>query len=116
MLNKDLAVHLQTFCSFLYKESVKKEAFYSAFGKIDAYYKDLVGRSLTCRFCGIGEVLGEFHSKRSALDHYFPKGLYPFSPINFRNLIPVCDRCNSKYKNEQNPIRTPKEKKAGGIK
>ncbi|MBG6233779.1 hypothetical protein IWX76_000334 [Pedobacter sp. CAN_A7] len=114
-LNADLAKYLKVFCDHLYKHSINLEAFYSVYGKVESYYRKFAGADLTCRFCGIGNILGQFHSKRSALDHYFPKGLFPFSSVNFKNLIPICDTCNSKYKLEQNPIRTPKKKKGKGF-
>ena len=28
-------------------------------------------------------------------DHYLPKDTYPFSAVNFKNLVPVCSDCNS---------------------
>lgn len=33
-----------------------------------------------------------------ALDHYFPKGRYPFLAISLYNLVPSCTRCNSVMK------------------
>jgi hypothetical protein len=62
-----------------------------------------------CPFCGISKVLGRYHTKREAYDHYLPKGLYPFNSINFRNLVPACHHCNSSYKLSQDPAFIPKD-------
>ncbi|PHB39087.1 hypothetical protein COE86_04220 [Bacillus toyonensis] len=48
-----------------------------------------------CPTCGIGELLKSQDTTRDPYDHYLPKALYPFSSINFRNLVPCCDKCNS---------------------
>ena len=63
-----------------------------------------------CPFCGIGDMKGIYESRREAYDHYLPKGLYPFSAINFRNLVPMCNDCNSAYKLSKDPLYN-KEKK-----
>lgn len=103
-INTDLSKHLKIFCDFIYDQSINKAPFYNKYEKIGDYYKKLVGRSSICRFCGINKVLTEFHSKRSALDHYLPRQYYPFNSVNFRNLIPICDICNSKYKLGENTL------------
>lgn len=36
---------------------------------------------------------------RSAFDHFFPAGRYPFLALSLYNLIPSCHRCNSSFKN-----------------
>lgn len=103
-IDKDLSKHLKTFFDKLYDEAIKRAIFYSNYQKIDDYYNDLVGRSRTCRACGINKVLTKFHSKRSALDHYLPRNHFPFTSINCNNLVPICDTCNSKYKLGENTI------------
>lgn len=37
---------------------------------------------------------------RSAFDHFLPKVRYPFLSVSIYNLIPACDRCNSKFKRD----------------
>ena len=44
---------------------------------------------------------------REAYDHYLPKEKYPFNTINFKNLDPMCHKCNSSNKARQNPIMKP---------
>lgn len=39
-------------------------------------------------------------------NHYLPKGLYPFNSINFHNLVPTCNECNSSYKLSKDPLHT----------
>lgn len=56
-----------------------------------------------CPFCGLSGILGQYHEKREAYDHYFPKGKYPFNSINFHNLVPACTHCNSSYKLAKDP-------------
>lgn len=85
-------------------------------GDIDDHYQTFVQTNKTgkCPFCGINDLLGEYHSKREAYDHYLPKALYPFNAINFRNLVPACHHCNSSYKTSKDPAHTPKDP-AGAI-
>ncbi len=104
VISIELSKHLKTFFNYLYDEVVTKAPIYNNYEKIDDYYKKLVGRSLTCRCCGTNNILGQFHSKRSALDHYLPRKYYPFISINCNNLIPICDTCNSRYKLAKNTL------------
>jgi 5-methylcytosine-specific restriction endonuclease McrA len=80
-------------------------------GNIDDHYEKFMKRNTAgkCPFCGINDLLGEYHSKREAYDHYLPKALYPFNSINFRNLVPACHHCNSSYKTSRDPAYTPKD-------
>jgi hypothetical protein len=98
VINADLVVALKSFCNYLYDEVIKKAPFYNNYQKIDLYYDSVVERSSICRCCGINKILTKFHSHRSALDHYLPRNHYPFNSLNFNNLMPICDVCNSKYK------------------
>lgn len=84
-------------------------------GDIDDHYETFVqiNDSEKCPFCGINNLLGEYHSKREAYDHYLPKALYPFNSINFRNLVPACHHCNSSYKTSKDPAYTPKDPARG---
>jgi hypothetical protein len=104
LISEDLSKQIKIFFDKLYDEAVNKAVFYHRYGKIEDYYKSLVGKSRTCRCCGINKVLIKFHSKRSALDHYLPRNHFPFTSINTNNLLPICDTCNSKYKLAENTI------------
>jgi hypothetical protein len=80
-------------------------------GDIDDHYRKFVQKNKAgkCPFCGINDLLGEYHSKREAYDHYLPKSIYPFNSINFKNLVPACHHCNSSYKTSKDPAYTPKD-------
>ena len=103
-IDENLSKRLKKFCNELYDSCIYREPFYSEFGRIEAYYNDLVDNSYTCRSCGRGTILTRFNSARSAFDHYLPRKHYPFSAVNFRNLVPICDICNESYKNQQDPL------------
>lgn len=57
-----------------------------------------------CSFCGLSEMKGDLHSKKEAYDHYLPQEKYPFNTINFHNLVPTCNTCNSSYKLRKDPL------------
>lgn len=97
-INAGLVVALKSFCNYLYDNVIKLAPFYNNYEDINVYYKTVVRKSSFCRCCGINKVLTQFHTHRSALDHYLPRKHYPFNSLNFRNLVPICDVCNSKYK------------------
>lgn len=101
-----LAAQLGTFFKDLYSQSLLGLAALRAkIGDIDDHYQTFVhaNNAGKCPFCGINDLLGEYHSKREAYDHYLPKALYPFNSINFRNLVPACHHCNSSYKTSKDP-------------
>ncbi len=109
---KGLAEQLATFFKGLYSQSLLDLAALRAkIGDIDDHYQTFVqtNKAGKCPFCGINDLLGEYHSKREAYDHYLPKALYPFNSINFRNLVPACHHCNSSYKTSKDPAYTPKD-------
>lgn len=97
-INADLKKAIKLFCDCLYDHCIKLEPFYTSYENINGYYKSVVKKSSVCKCCGINKVLTQFHTHRSALDHYLPRKHYPFNSLNFKNLIPICDICNGKYK------------------
>lgn len=109
---KDLAAQLGTFFKGLYSQSLLNlVALRGKIGDIDDHYQAFVqaNKAGKCPFCGVNDLLGEYHNKREAYDHYLPKALYPFNSINFRNLVPACHHCNSSYKTSKDPAYTPKD-------
>ena len=66
-------------------------------------YHDAQFRDKVCAICGI-EILDAPGQKRESLDHYLPISRYPFAGTNFRNLIPMGAKCNSRYKGQQDII------------
>lgn len=103
---KDISKQLAVFFKGLYSPSLLGLAALRAkIGDIDDHYQTFVSTNTTgkCPFCGIGNIKGKHHSRREAYDHYLPKALYPFNSINFRNLAPACNECNSSYKLSKDP-------------
>lgn len=108
----DLSKQLASFFKGLYSDKLLGlKALREKIGQIDDHYDNFMGRNKEgkCLFCGISDMLGVYHTKREAYDHYLPKGLYPFNSINFRNLVPACHHCNSSYKLEKDPFFTLKD-------
>jgi len=56
-----------------------------------------------CPFCGIHPLDG-IGAPREDLDHYLLRSKYPFCGVNLNNLAPMCSKCNSKYKKNQDVI------------
>lgn len=111
-IHKGLAEQLGSFFKGLYsKDLLNLAAIGEKIGKIDEHYQAFVKINNVgkCPFCGMNDLLGEYHSKREAYDHYFPKAIYPFNSINFKNLVPACHSCNSSYKTSKDPNYTPKD-------
>jgi hypothetical protein len=107
-----LSKALASFFKGLYsKQLLSLAALQDKIGQIDEHYQAFmqVNKPAKCPFCGITDMLGVYHTKREAYDHYLPKGLYPFNSINFRNLVPACHYCNSSYKTTQDPSYSPKD-------
>jgi hypothetical protein len=64
-----------------------------------------------CPFCGILPIDGNIVKTREAYDHFLPKAIYPFNSINFKNLSPMCYKCNSGNKSTNDPIEHIKGRK-----
>jgi len=111
-IHPDLSRQLASFFKGLYsKDLLNLVALREKIGQIDDHYDKFmeVNNLGKCPFCGISTMLGVYHTKREAYDHFLPKGLYPFNSINFCNLVPACHHCNSSYKLSQDPAFTPKD-------
>ena len=65
----------------------------------DKHYKVIYDAvpSHTCPFCGC-ENFDAPRIPREALDHYLAESKYPFAASNLRNLVPMGNKCNSRYK------------------
>jgi hypothetical protein len=46
----------------------------------------------------------EEYQNEAEVDHFFPKAFYPFLSIHFMNLVPLCPICNTKAKNDKDPL------------
>ncbi|MCB9268950.1 MAG: hypothetical protein H6561_05210 [Lewinellaceae bacterium] len=71
----------------------------------DHYFKFMeANKREVCPFCGLLHLKANNHGCREAYDHYLPKAIFPFCTINFKNLAPMCNECNSSYKTTKIPI------------
>ncbi|MBV5316052.1 MAG: hypothetical protein JZU47_22325 [Prolixibacteraceae bacterium] len=89
-----------------------------AFGQLSkkllqSHYKAFIDKNNDgiCPFCGVNSIDGNIVSTKDAYDHYLPKSIYPFSSINFKNLSPMCYKCNSGNKSTNDPIEHIKGRK-----
>ncbi len=57
-----------------------------------------------CPFCGC-EYFDAPTAPREALDHYLAKSVYPFAGVSVRNLVPMGEKCNSRYKRDVDILR-----------
>jgi hypothetical protein len=57
-----------------------------------------------CPMCGITQLKTEHDDTRDQYDHYLPKALFPYSAVNFLNLVPTCKDCNLDVKKEKDVL------------
>jgi hypothetical protein len=72
----------------------------------DKHYKAIYEAASyhVCPFCGC-EYFDAPGAPREALDHYLPVHKYSFAAANLRNLVPMGNKCNSRYKLAQDILR-----------
>ena len=63
----------------------------------------------TCPYCGRSYIFsiarkGSGVDVKPQIDHFIPKGEFPFLAFSYYNLIPSCDSCNTVCKKEQKPL------------
>jgi hypothetical protein len=104
--HQKLSPILKDFCKNLYNHVLKLKSFSSRNGELDEYYDAFMVENNVgvCPFCGLSDLKSDLLSKRDAYDHYLPKDSYPFNTVNFKNLVPACNTCNSPYKQAIDPI------------
>jgi len=93
-------------------QGLVSELFHFAFtlltplGVRDAHYEMIYSSAQyhVCPFCGC-EYFDAPQSRREALDHYLPVSEYPFAAANLHNLVPMGNKCNSRYKTAQDILR-----------
>lgn len=80
-------------------------------GEKKDYYEKLVEENefKDCPCCGLIYFEPKDSDNREAFDHYLPKAHYPFSSVNFQNLVPLCYKCNSDRKKAKDPIEKGKK-------
>jgi hypothetical protein len=99
------------FYIFLWESALAYKNVVDNGSSVTAHFEEFVNPTyqqvLICPFCGLETLLSSNDAKdgkRDDYDHYIPKKLYPFNSVNFKNLVPMCHRCNSKYKGQKDTI------------
>lgn len=111
-LNESLQQILIPFFKELYDRILEWKSIKDSFGTKEDYYNQLIrfnDFALNCPCCGYGILRDTHNSGYSAFDHYLPIRHYPFSVINFNNLFPLCDECNSKEKGQKDILASGKK-------
>lgn len=84
-------------------ENISKEIAYRIVEQLDVS---------VCPYCNenslyfLQGILGE-KDYRPALDHYYPKSIFPFLALSIYNFIPTCDFCNKTGKGTKDTFHTP---------
>lgn len=101
LLSKPLSLSLKKLFTSLYIDLINPEIFPSK-QKHFIEFKKLNTHAEICPFCGLEPLLNEFDgrdsNRKDDYDHWLSKGKYPFNSVNFKNLVPMCDKCNRRYK------------------
>lgn len=85
--------------SYLYNSATKYSQFTTHVKKtisesIDSFIRH--HKIEVCPICGLEGFLNIDGQARLALDHWLCQDIFPFSSVNFNNLIPIGDKCNSR--------------------
>jgi hypothetical protein len=101
-----LASKLEEFCTNLWSEVRKRKPVSDRLGTLADHFREFrkANRTAVCPFCGIARIEGIFSSIQEDYDHYLPKGTYAFNAVSMKNLAPICDKCNKKYKLQHDPL------------
>ena len=107
-LAKAIRKPLKDFLTNLWEGYPFTKAIEQNFGTVKEHFDTFVHvshqKALVCPFCGIHPLKPSGGKYRDAYDHFIPKALYPFSSVNFYNLVPTCTECNS---DEKRAINVP---------
>ena len=90
---------IEVFFVDLYNKILFKKIFIENYGDRKAHYHNFRRHANNeypdCPACGIRPMHTRAEDITEQYDHYLPKDTYPFSAVNFKNLVPVCSDCNS---------------------
>lgn len=105
-VNAELAEELESFCTNLWTKVRKLKPVSDRLGTLDQHFEEFrkTNRTGICPYCGISRIEGIFSETQEDYDHFLPKGTYPFNAVAMKNLAPICDKCNKKYKLQQDPL------------
>lgn len=109
-LNSQLTDLVVPFFKELYKRFLSWVDVKNNYGSKKEYYDALKSNSDFdfCPCCGYGQIKTIYDKGHSPFDHYLPLKHYPFSVVNFQNLIPLCTECNSDNKGEKDILKEEK--------
>ncbi|WP_321289025.1 hypothetical protein [uncultured Sunxiuqinia sp.] len=109
-LDKELLKAIKPFFKKLYTQFLEWKTIRDKYGDKKNYYDSLnISNGFKeCPCCGYGDLKTIYSKGRSAFDHYLPLKHYPFSSINFNNLVPICTTCNSDEKGEVDVLKKGK--------
>lgn len=110
LLSNKISEAVISFFKELYDRLLKWVDIENEYGTKKDYYDELIWESNhnTCPCCGYGNIRTIYDKGHSAFDHYLPLKHYPFSVINFYNLFPLCDYCNSGVKSSSDILKKNK--------
>ena len=105
-LHAKLRKPVTDFFSELYTKFLGWALIHNTYKKKKDYYDELISKNdfTECPCCGFGDIKTDYSDGHSPFDHYLPQKHYPFSTVNFDNLVPMCHICNSDNKGEQDII------------
>ncbi len=108
-----LGTLIKSFFGNLYEHILGLGAVKAYTGTLDNHYKLFVktNNSGICPFCGISTIRSYAMKGHEAYDHYIPEGHFPFTAVNFKNLVPTCHDCNSIHKLQEKLIFNKKGKR-----
>lgn len=96
---EEIRTELITLFKKLYTDVLFGKYFKPHYGNRKSHYhlfrRHGVNEYSYCPSCGIFPMHSTKDEITDQYDHYLPKDLYPFSSVNFKNLVPVCNDCNS---------------------
>lgn len=79
----------------LYDKVLNRKLFDGAIGsQILDHYKKFKDLNKVCPFCGIEDYNDRNSLPRNCYDHYLSESKYFFAGVNFKNIVPMCEKCN----------------------
>lgn len=102
LLTDDFRKVIEPFFKSIYTKLLDLTFIQNNYGTKKEYYNQLItdNKVKYCPCCGYGDMKTIYEKGYSAYDHYLPQKHYPFSTVNFNNLVPLCDNCNSSNKGD----------------
>lgn len=95
-IDKKIKELIKKFAKDLYVQILNGKHVKSVYGSLQEHFEKLKGLNpvFKCPTCGLSPAKSSAE-KKDDYDHYLPKSLFPFSSVNFKNLVPICTDCNS---------------------